>query len=127
METACGTGIVTAAINRALPDTRIVATDLNASMLEEARARSLSDRVRFEVADAQSLPFEDASFDLVVCQFGAMFYPDKMRANIEALRVLREGGRYLGVVWDSIDGNLASKLAMEAAAKLFQSHSAWLF
>src|SRR5688572_2767021 len=71
LETAAGTGVVTLELHRALPDAEIVATDLNAPMLEQAAQRITASNVRFQPADAQELPFEDASFDLVVCQFGA--------------------------------------------------------
>src|SRR3954447_3917365 len=119
LETAAGTGIVTAALSRAIPEAHIIATDLNPAMLEVASRRIQSDRVTFEPADAQKLRFADRTFDLVVCQFGAMFYPDRVRANAEARRVLRDGGRYLMVVWDSIDRNPASKIATEAVTVLW--------
>ncbi len=118
LETAAGTGIVTEALHRALPDAEIIATDLNPPMLEVAAARIRSDKVSFEAADAQELRFPDASFDLVVCQFGAMFYPDKVLANAEARRVLRDGGRYLLVIWDAVERNLATMTAGRAVAAL---------
>jgi ubiquinone/menaquinone biosynthesis C-methylase UbiE len=121
LETAAGTGVVTKALHEALPDARIVATDLNPAMLEVAAEQLRSDKVRFQAADAQDLPFEDQSFDLVVCQFGVMFYPDKLDANREAFRVLRPRGRYLLVIWDSLDKNPASKAIHEAAAAQFPS------
>lgn len=119
LETAAGTGIVTRALHTALPDAEIVATDLNQAMLDVAAERIRSDRVTFEAADAQQLPFGDGSFDLVVCQFGVMFFPDKVQANREARRVLREGGRYLLVIWDSIERNPGSAEMSEAVASLF--------
>ena len=119
LETAAGTGIVTAALHQALADAEIVATDLNPAMLDVAAGRICSDRVRFLAADALSLPFPDASFDLVVCQFGVMFFPDKVAGNREARRMLRLGGRYLLVIWDSVDRNLATKAAGAAVAGLF--------
>jgi len=119
LETAAGTGVVTEALHRAIPDAAIVATDLNAPMLEQAARRLEAPNVRFQPADAQHLPFKDASFDLVVCQFGVMFYPDKVRANAEAHRVLREGGRYVLVIWDCVEHNLATMTAGRAVADLF--------
>ena len=119
LETAAGTGIVTAALSRALPEAHIIATDLNPAMLEVAAERVQSDRVTFEPADAQDLRFADSTFDLVVCQFGAMFFPDKVRAHAEARRVLRDGGRYLMLVWDSIERNPASQIATDAVARLW--------
>jgi ubiquinone/menaquinone biosynthesis C-methylase UbiE len=118
LETAAGTGVVTEALHRALPDAEIIATDLNAPMLEVAAARVRSDKVSFEAADAQALRFADATFDLVVCQFGVMFFPDKVRGNAEARRVLRDGGRYLLVIWDHVERNLATMVAGKAVADL---------
>ena len=119
LETAAGTGVVTKAIHDALPDAKIIATDLNPPMLEVAGQRVRSERVRFVQADAQDLPFEDGSFDLVLCQFGSMFFPDKIRAHSEARRVLREGGRYLLAIWDRIERNQISNAAQEALVEYF--------
>jgi len=119
LETAAGTGVVTQALHGAMPDADIVATDLNAPMLDVAARRIRSPRVRFEQADAQALPFADGSFDLVVCQFGIMFLPDKLAGHREARRVLVAGGRYLLVIWDSIERNHATREAGRAVAELF--------
>lgn len=119
LETAAGTGIVTEALAAALPDAEIVATDLNQAMLDVAAARGLPGRVRLQAADAQSLPFDDGSFDLVVCQFGAMFFPDRVGAYREASRVLRSGGRFLFNVWDSLDHNPVSARLGDAVAANF--------
>lgn len=124
LETAAGTGVVTEALHRALPGAEIVATDLNPAMLDVAAARIGSTMVTFQPADAQSLPFDDSGFDLVVCQFGIMFVPDKVKANAEARRVLREQGRYLLVIWDRVERNLATRTAGEAVAKLFPGDAA---
>ena len=123
LETAAGTGIVTQALHRALPNAEIVATDLNQPMLDEAQRRVAAAHVRFVQADALDLPFEDSNFDLVVCQFGVMFFPDKVKANAEARRVLGEGGRYLLVIWDRIDRNPATYAAGKAVAALFPEDS----
>lgn len=119
LETAAGTGAVTEALHGAVPAANIIATDLNPAMLEVAAQRLKTDKVRFQAADAQDLPFDDESFDLIVCQFGVMFYPDKILANREAFRVLRPGGRYLLVIWDSLDRNPASKAIHQAVAAEF--------
>jgi ubiquinone/menaquinone biosynthesis C-methylase UbiE len=123
LETAAGTGVVTEQLHRALPEAQIMATDLNAPMLEQAARRISASNVRFQPADAQALPFNDNSFDLVVCQFGVMFFPDKVRANSEARRVLREGGRYMLVIWDRIEHNLATMAAGRAVGDLFPGDS----
>jgi ubiquinone/menaquinone biosynthesis C-methylase UbiE len=119
LETAAGTGVVTEALHRALPEADITATDLNAPMLDQLAQRLDVPNVRFQPADAQALPFGDGRFDMVVCQFGIMFMPDKVRANAEARRVLRDGGRYLLVIWDRIEHNLATMAAGRAVAELF--------
>lgn len=124
LETAAGTGVVTSELHRMLPDAEIVATDLNAPMLEQALQRLGASNVRFQQADAQALPFADSSFDLVVCQFGLMFVPDKVRANAEARRVLRDGGRYMLVIWDRIEHNHATMAAGRAVAELFPVEAA---
>jgi SAM-dependent methyltransferase len=119
LETAAGTGIVTEAIVRAVPDAKLVATDLNQAMLDVAAARIASPHVGFRQADALALPFPDASFDVVACQFGVMFFPDRVLAYREARRVLRPGGRFLFNVWDRIEANPATDLAARAVASLF--------
>lgn len=119
LETAAGSGVVTEQIARALPGATITATDLNPAMLEIAAQRPGLQQVHFQPADAQALPFADASFDLVACQFGAMFYPDRIAAAREVHRVLRPGGTYLFNVWNSIDQNPVSLLLSEALAREF--------
>lgn len=119
LETAAGTGIVTQALQRACPEAEIVATDLNQGMLDVAASRIQSDRVVFVAADAQQLPFHVAGFDLVVCQFGIMFMPDKVRANAEAHRVLKREGRYLLAIWDELDRSPVIHASASAVAALF--------
>jgi ubiquinone/menaquinone biosynthesis C-methylase UbiE len=119
LETAAGTGVVTIALAAALPDAEIVATDLNPDMLRVAAGKLDTPRLTLAPADAQSLPFADATFDLVVCQFGAMFFPDRVAAYREARRVLRPGGTFLFNVWDRLEANPASKAVAEAVAALF--------
>ena len=122
LETACGTGVVTAALAASLPEAEIVATDLNQAMLDVAQTRVPSSNVSFRQADALDLPFEDASFDLIVCQFGVMFYPDKVRGNAEARRVLRDGGHYLFAVWDRIERNALSNLANQSLIEAYSDN-----
>jgi ubiquinone/menaquinone biosynthesis C-methylase UbiE len=124
LETAAGTGVVTEALHQALPQAEIVATDLNPPMLEQAALRVRDPLVRFLPADAQSLPFDDAGFDLVVCQFGAMFFPDKVGAHGEARRVLAEGGHYLLAIWDKVERNLATVTVGRAVAGLIPEGAA---
>jgi len=119
LETAAGTGVVTRALHEAFPEADIVATDLNQPMLDVAQEELRSDRVRFQQADAQQLPFEDGTFDIAVCQFGAMFFPDKVRGHGEAHRVLRNGGHYLLAIWDDISRNALSDVTQRVLIDLF--------
>ena len=115
LEIAAGTGIVTRQLRDLLPaDARLTASDLNHSMLEVARAKfQPGDHVDFQPADATTLPFPDAGFDAVVCQFGVMFFPDKEKSYREVHRVLAPHGRYLFSVWDSQRRNPFGRLMQE--------------
>lgn len=119
LETAAGTGIATRAVSEAVPEATIVATDINPAVVEFAERHAHSDQVTFRRADAQDLPFDDATFDLVVCLFGVMFFPGKVRANAEARRVLRPGGRYVLVTFNRLDLNPIPEAAGRAVASLF--------
>lgn len=119
LEVAAGTGAVTRQLLQECPQAHIVATDLNEAMLAQARRAVDSARVEWRQADAQQLPFPDASFDALACQFGVMFFPDKVRAFSEARRVLRPGGLYCFNVWDGISHNEFSATINHALAKVF--------
>lgn len=121
LELAAGTGIVTARLLERLPSgCRVTASDLNLPMLEVARARLGSpENVAFEIADATALPYGDASFDTVVCQFGVMFFPDKHKAYGEVRRVLSPGGHYLFNVWGSLETNPFAHIANEVVTEMF--------
>jgi ubiquinone/menaquinone biosynthesis C-methylase UbiE len=120
LELAAGTGVVTHALAKALPDgVRIVATDLNDAMLQVAAAGTKAPSVTWKQADAQQLPFDNAEFDVVVCQFGIMFLPDKQAGYREARRVLKPGGRFIFNVWDRLEDNEVSWIAAQAVASVF--------
>jgi ubiquinone/menaquinone biosynthesis C-methylase UbiE len=121
LETAAGTGIVTRKLRDALPArAHLTATDLNPPMLEVARTKfRTGEQVEFQPADAVALPFPDASFDAVVCQFGVMFFPDKGKSNSEVYRVLGPGGRYVFSVWDSHRYNPFGRIAHGVAGSFF--------
>lgn len=122
LEIAAGTGVVTRALAEALdPGVELVATDLNPAMLEQAAAVGAARPVVWQQADAMALPFADARFDTVVCQFGAMFFPDKAKAFAETRRVLGPGGRFLFNVWDRIEDNEFADVVTDALATLFPS------
>jgi SAM-dependent methyltransferase len=109
-------------VSRKLPTVPIVATDLNQPMLDHAAANRPAGTITWRQADAQVLPFDDASFDVVVCQFGVMFFPDKARAYSEARRVLAPGGHFLFSVWDGIEENEIADVVSRAFASLFPSN-----
>jgi ubiquinone/menaquinone biosynthesis C-methylase UbiE len=119
LETAAGTGIVTERLAAVLPEAEIVATDLNQAMLDVAARRVVSPEVSFQAADAQALPFPDGSFEVIVCQFGVMFFPDRIAAYREARRVLRPGGRFVFNCWDRLEANPVSAIVASAVAALF--------
>ena len=107
LELACGTGAVTKVLAAALPDEiEFVATDFSQDMLAIARQNLRDSRpIQWEVADACELPFDGDSFDLIVCQFGVMMFPDKLAAMQEAFRVLSSGGHLLYCTWGDIASN----------------------
>ena len=122
LEIAAGTGIVSRAMARLMPEASILATDLNQGMLDHAVKETKAANITYGQADAQSLPFEDKSFDAVVCQFGVMFFPDKPAAFAAARRVLKPGGRYFFSVWDRIEENELANLAVATAAQLYPAN-----
>lgn len=121
LELACGTGIVTRRLrDRLPPGARLVASDLNEAMLAyAARKFRAGEAVEWQQADVAVLPFDDESFDAVVCQFGLMFVPDKQRAAREAYRVLKPGGAFLFNVWDAIEQNELTHIAHTTISTFF--------
>jgi ubiquinone/menaquinone biosynthesis C-methylase UbiE len=121
LEIACGTGILTERLLKRLGGQgAIVATDLNEAMFANAQRRGIAGPgLEWRQADGANLPFDDSSFDAVVCQFGLMFFPDKAAGVREAYRVLKPGGSYLFNVWDAMDANPAPKIAYEASVEYF--------
>jgi SAM-dependent methyltransferase len=104
LETACGTGIVTRYLRETLPDdATLVATDLNEAMIDFARAAVPAAGITWQQADAEALPFDHGTFDVVVCAFGVMFLPDKVQGFREARRVLAPGGLLLANAWHSLE------------------------
>jgi SAM-dependent methyltransferase len=117
LELAAGTGVVANAIAAALPSAAITATDFNTAMVDYGATRAPA--ATWQQADATSLPFDDASFDLVVCQFGVMFFPDKRTAYAEARRVLAPGGSVLMNVWGDLADHDFQRAANTALVRLF--------
>lgn len=123
LETAAGTGVVTRALAPLLDAyAHYVVTDLNQPMLDRAASRQGPDgRIVWRRADALNLPFEDESFDAVLCQFGAMFFPDRVAGYRETRRVLKGGGRFLFNVWDRIEENEFARVVTETVGAIFPS------
>jgi ubiquinone/menaquinone biosynthesis C-methylase UbiE len=121
LETAAGTGIVTRALAPKLgADARYIVTDLNQPMLDYAASRQGGDsRITWRQADAGELPFQNGDFDLVCCQFGAMFFPNRIGAYREAHRVLKPGAHFLFSVWDRIEENVFADEVTNALAEMF--------
>ena len=121
LETAAGSGVVTRALAPSLrPDASFIVTDLNQAMVDYASSKQPPDaRIQWRQANALELPFENASFDLVICQFGAMFFPDRIAGYREAKRVLKPGGHFLFNVWDRIEENIFANDVTNALAKIF--------
>jgi SAM-dependent methyltransferase len=120
LEIAAGTGAVTCALADLLPRAvSIIASDVSQAMIDLAAAKPGLDRVVWKHADALALPFDAAAFDAVVCQFGVMFFGNKMAGYREVCRVLRPGGRFVFNVWDRIENNEFCCIVSEAVASLF--------
>lgn len=107
LEVAAGSGVVPRAVAAALkPSARYVVTDLNQPMLD--RAESMQERpelIDWRQADVTDLPFSNDCFDLVLCQFGAMFFADRVEAYREVRRVVRDGGAFVFNMWDRLEEN----------------------
>ncbi len=120
LEVATGTGVVTRKLVAMLPPSvTIVATDLNQPMLDLATEVGTQRPVEWRYADATCLPFADETFDVVVCQFGVMFFPDKSKAFSEARRVLKPGGVLIFNVWDRIEENDFAHTITKALESMF--------
>jgi len=125
LEIACGTGISTEFLRQALPDSvSIVATDLSEAMLAVAQhKRGGLPNVTYMVADVTDLPFADNSFDAVACQFGIMFFPDKLRGLREIRRVMKPGAVLVFNVWDSVEHNQIITTVQKAIEEFFEKPS----
>jgi SAM-dependent methyltransferase len=117
LDVACGTGIVArTAVEEVGPEGQVTGLDLNPAMLAVARSRDTAARIRWVEGSAQALPFPAASFDVVLCQHGLQFFPDRVQALREMRRVLVPGGRALVMVLQSIDRHPVFLALMEAVA-----------
>jgi SAM-dependent methyltransferase len=120
LEIAAGTGVLTRELALQLnKECEITATDLNPPMLDVARKQGTARSVHWQTADALQLPFAAEEFDVVACQFGVMFFPDRVRGFAEVLRVLKSGGLFIFNVWDRIEDNVFADVVTTAVGRLF--------
>ncbi len=122
LETAAGSGVVARVLAPLLSeDARYVVTDLNQPMLDRAaNVQGDEHRIEWQAADALALPYEDESFDVVCCQFGVMFFPDRIAGYEEARRVLKPGGRFIFNAWDRIEENEFADVVTKSAGEVFE-------
>jgi ubiquinone/menaquinone biosynthesis C-methylase UbiE len=124
LELAYGTGRVTNHLVEVIGDNgKIVATDINNDMVQLAKTKVVDNRITWQVADAQELPFHNNSFDHVVCQFGVMFFPDRLKAFEEAHRVLVEKGKFLFNTWGSLEENRGTGLIKDVLEEVFNEEA----
>jgi ubiquinone/menaquinone biosynthesis C-methylase UbiE len=121
LEVACGTGRVTVNMHKVLHNnTEITATDISADMMASAQKKlDGAATISWKVADAMDLPYADESFDVVVCQFGMMFFADKPKAFAEAWRVLIKGGRIIFITWDKLTLNPVAAAGRQIISDFF--------
>jgi SAM-dependent methyltransferase len=117
LEIAAGTGVLTRELVAAIPSAQVTATDLNAAMVKFGSRRA--PEAAWHQADALHLPFDDQPFDLVVCQFGVMFFPDKPACFREVRRVLTSEGRLLFSTWSTVDSHGFAAALMAGVERAF--------
>lgn len=123
LDVACGTGVVArAAAARVGPAGGVIGVDINEGMLSVARAKAPG--IEWQTASAESLPFDDARFDAVVCQFALMFFENQTKALQEMFRVLRPGGCLAVAVWDCLDATPGYAAMTELLQRLFGDEAA---
>ncbi|MDQ3022117.1 MAG: class I SAM-dependent methyltransferase [Bacteroidota bacterium] len=122
LELACGTGRVTQYLIVSQPDAKIIATDVNPDMLEIAKKKVTGKNIEWKQADMQEIPFDDSSFDLIICQYGVMFVPDKVKAYKEVYRVLKPGGVFLFNTWEKLESNEVVYTAEQIVNSFFKEN-----
>ncbi len=121
LELAAGTGILAERLAKSLGSgVTVIATDLNDAMLDIARRRTSGLNVKTQVVDACQIPFGDETFAAIVCQFGVMFFPDKIVSFKEARRVLQEGGTYFFNVWETREHNDFARCVRDVLNAMFK-------
>lgn len=117
LDVACGTGVVARRLAPRLgEDGRVVALDINPDMLEVARGLSEPDGAEVEWREGEAASLPDGPFDLVTCQQGLQFFPDRPAAAREMRRVLAPGGRAVASVFQGLDRHPVYEVLLEAEA-----------
>ncbi len=119
LELAAGTGQVTRYLVEALPEATIMATDISEDMMAVGKQAIQSPNLVWQHVNMASIPFEDDLFDLVICQFGLMFVPDKLAAMGQIRRVLKPGGQLLFNTWGPVEENPIWHISMKLFTKTF--------
>ena len=122
LDVACGTGVLTRTVAERVGKDGVIGLDVNDGMLAVAREKSAD--IEWKQGIAENLPFEDGSFDAVVCQFGLMFFDNRQVAIQEMMRVLRQGGRLAIAVWDSLDRTPGYAAMVDLLLRLFGEEAA---
>ena len=117
LEVAAGTGVLTRELARVVPDAAVTATDLNDAMVALGRTRAPG--ATWQQADAMHLPFDDSAFDVVACQFGVMFLPDKPAGYAEVRRVMTPDGTFLFNAWSTLAAHEFEAAFMAALERMF--------
>jgi ubiquinone/menaquinone biosynthesis C-methylase UbiE len=118
LDIGCGSGAFTALVLDACAPASLVAVDPAAEQIDYARARPISRRATFQLADAQKLAFGDGTFDIVASALVMNFIPDRHRALCEMRRVCRHGGIVAGYVWDGASERVANWPLVRAMRKM---------
>ena len=126
LEVGCGTGALTSAILAQCAPRNLLAIESSEGFLVQARANVMDERVTFQLGDAQSLPVDDASRDVVVSGLVLNFVPDMQKALMEKKRAVRSGGTVAFYVWDYPDGGVEFIHAFWQAAMALDPDAAFL-
>lgn len=127
LELACGTGRVTAHLVKKMNKASLTVTDINPDMLSIAREKVKDSNIDWQTADMMELPFKNEEFDVVVCQYGIMFVPDKSKAMSEIYRVLKSGGYFHFNTWDNLDNNPVPNAVITAFRKTLSGEEGQFF